>query len=425
VAARADADAQKVAALKERPVGGAHRMQSAEDRAQDKDASSKVAGVTSVSDNAVECTLIKAIVKLGGIKSDSSRKKLESYVSSTVGYVRGAVAGQLRSLGNPESLDAITKAMSKYSSDRTLEDAGYAIMSSQPDQFIMDKTVKGSSNSMRLAYLAIGAKVEKRKASKLVINTLKQGATSKDANIRGAVARALTADPKNTALNKFVIDELSKDKSEGVRLDIALAFKKSSDPATVAVLDAYVTDKSKDVACAAMDALGSRSEAVAYGKIEKLADGKNDQLRGCAYVAIAQLIDKSDATAVGKFLDKLSGSANDKSDFVRASSATALGYFSGGQAVFALANIVGDKKPEVRIASAEALGRTKSSDAADVLGNMLRDEKDIKVLLEVIKAIENLGKSGRSQRTRLEELYNETKNPDVKEAIENALKKLK
>ena len=103
VLAKIDADAQQLAALKNSKIDAALRMKIAEDLVADKTEASKIGGLTYIMDIADESTAVRAIAQLGAINSDRSRRKLESYVGSAVGYVRAAVADPQRALGNPAS----------------------------------------------------------------------------------------------------------------------------------------------------------------------------------------------------------------------------------------------------------------------------------------------------------------------------------
>ena len=376
-----------------------------------KEEGTRIEGLGYVVENAPERQALKAIDELALSKDPGARKRLESLLASKDDVRQAAAARALAGRGEAESIGALAAAMKKGSGTAAgeIERAGYTVMLAQPMATIMEFTRAKDAGVQQLAYRALGEKASQGKPNRSVMETLTQGTTSKNDEIRGASARALgalaTADVAKT------LGQMGQDKSPQVRRDVALALANFKGGEQAELLTTLLEDKDGEVAAAAMYALGTRGEAGAWNTIKGYAKSKDPQVRASALEALTRLVSRDDANGVSEVISLLSGAVSDRDPEVQRRALVQLGTFNNENAVLSIASKLTDKEVGLRVEAVRALGKTGNRSAKNLLVRALNDQ-DARVREAAILALGDL--KDRSAKKDLQAYAKEEKEADLK-----------
>jgi HEAT repeat protein len=409
-----------IAALGDDKVAAPIRMKVARALAGSKGKENKLAGLEYIANNAEERESIRAITTLGE-QGDEGRTRVEKQLTSAASYRRQAAASLLAIKKDPAALPALARAAreAKGADAEEIEEAGYAVMVSQPLKYVTEQTKAKDAVIQRLAYRALGERALKENAGDKAFATLKGGVESKDPMVRGAAARAMGAYANAQAAEQLA--KLAKDRSADVRRDVAVALASFKNGELVDTLVTYLDDKDPGVQAAAIRALGLRGEALAWDKIEKLKSSKNGEVRGAVMMGLSRLVDRKDTVGTREVLGILSSALSDKEAVVRVEAIRALGTFKSEEAVLSIAAQLNADEEEVRIAAVESLASTDLVSAVELVQGVL-DDPSIKVRRAAIVALGALkkGNAKAALRARVES----EKDEELQSLINTTLKKM-
>ena len=412
-------DGTRIKALKDEKVSTDRQLQLARDLGRSKDAKTSVAGHAFLAANAPEREAARSISQLAAASSPEARQAAEDFLTDKIDWRRAAAAQGLATRNDPASIPAISAALKKHSGDEELEQAGYAIMLSQPLSTIFEQTSARDNFTQRFAYRALGARAAQEKAGKKVFDTLQKGSSSSDPLIRGASARALgaLASPESAK----ILEGLVKDKSADVRRDVAIAIGELESGQLIDPLVAYLDDKSPAVVAASIDSLGKRKEALAWERIKAYAESKDPLIRAAALRGLARLTSRSDEQTVQEVIGTLSGAVNDKNPEVRKRAIEQLGTFKHELAVLSIAAQLQAKEVDVRVAAIRALGTTGYPTATPLVTDAL-DDPNPEVRRAAVLAVGDLG--DKSAKNDLKTQLAAEKDGELRDMMNDALKKL-
>jgi len=417
---KVDDDATRLKLLTDEKVETKWLLAIAKDLSEEKTAATRVAGLKFIAANSSEQREAeRAIAKLASDKDEAARAAAESFLDDKIDWRRRAAAAGLAARDAVDSLPAFASAIKKHKNDRELEDAGYSIMLSQPLKVILEQTKAKDNITQRLAYRALGERAVKEKAGPKVLDTLKQGAASKDPLIRGASARALGAFANKDAAD--ILSGMVKDRDEDVRRDVAIAIGNLEDGVLVDALVGYLDDKSPEVIAAAIDSLGLRKEAGAWDRIKEYAGSKDPVIRASALRGLARLTSRDDKQTVTEVISILSGAVNDKNLEVRERAIEQLGTFKDENAVLAIAAQLQAKEVDIRIAAIRALGTTRHPSATPLVTDALEDP-NAEIRRAAVLAVGDLG--DKSARKDLQAQMDKEKDGELQSMMRDTLKKL-
>ncbi len=409
-----------IAALANDQVAAPVRESIAQKLAADKNAASRLAGLTYLATNGSEYDSRQAIASLATTRTPASRQAVEAFLTSPVAWRREAAAEQLALLQDPASLPAISAAIKKNKTNvEPLEQAGYSIIVAQPLKAVQELTRSSDNVTQRMAYLAIGERAMRDNAGPKVLDTLRQGASSSDPLIRGASARALGRFADNNAAD--ILKGLLKDKNAEVRRDVAVALGRLKDGVMVDALVAMLDDKDPQVVAAAIDALADRKEALAWDKIKGMTRSAQEPVRASALRALALLVSRDDKAGTTEVISTLSGAVSDPSPVVSKAALQGLGSFNNETAVFSIAAQLSAKDEEVRMVAFESIGATGHPSAVEPAQAGLVDESP-RVRAAAARALSAL--KAKSARNVLQERLKSEKDQMVQEALRQTIKEL-
>ncbi len=396
------------------------RMEIAESLAKQPPTSAQIDGYTYMAKHKEGRPGRLALKSLGDIGTASSRRAVESFLTTEGPQLRQAAIETIESIGSIQSLPAIADAVRAVEDDDDLEEAGFSILVDQDIQTIVDRVRSSDGVIRRTAFRAMGAKAAEGKASQPVIDALKQGAESNRPGIRGAAARGFGNIGGDQAIS--VLKKLSSDSSESVRRDVAIALRKFEAGEMTDTLVEYLDDSSPRVTAAAITTLAQRNERVAFKQIRNLAESDQAVIREAALPAMAKLVPKEDKDAVGKIISMLSGTVTSESDAdVLRATVTALGQFKDERAVNSIAIQLNARDLRLRLAALEALGMTGHQSAVDIIVDTLEDP-NAEIRRQAVLALQELG--AKQAIPQLQARLPEEENKEVKELIRETINML-
>ncbi len=406
-------------ALEDEEVEESLRMAIAESLSQMRSSSERLVGLTYIANERTGGYANQAIAGIADLPVEAARIQTEKFLGDSSRSRRLAAIDALVERNSVASVEALMEMASEQPEGELMEQAAYDIMVSQRLADIIEQTEADSVRVQKVAFQAIGQRVQREGASPQAVATIEGGARHSEASIRGASARSLGELGTDDAL--ATLGEMTDDSSAQVRREVALAIGGFEGDDYADVLMEYLDDDDPRVVAAAIDAMEMRDDRRASDRFREKVEHEEAAIRASAIRAVTSFLPDDEPDTLRRHMALLSGAVSDDAQEVQLSALEQLGRFDDAMAVTHIASQVGSRDPITRTVALKALANTGHDDARPLIETALRDS-DAAVRRHAVEALTTLLGSG--ARPTLEARMDEEEDPEVKEFIETHLQRI-